>query len=135
MGSHCGLKQEKGVGMRLLPPRGVCKCVRASRGELYIGYFRSVSTDITSTHIDSLEELKDYMTLGPSLLLRRPRTSETPLWKMCILIERFSTSILKSREHTLDLCIPDDTTLCFLWHKSDNYLKLEHAKFNGDYLL
>lgn len=53
------LKQEKGVGMRLPPPKGVCKCVRASRGELYNGYFRSVSTDITSTHIDSLEELKD----------------------------------------------------------------------------
>lgn len=53
------VSNEKGVGMRLPPPRGVCKCVRASRGELYIRYFRSVSTDISSTHIDSLEELKD----------------------------------------------------------------------------
>lgn len=53
------VSNEKGVGMRLPPPRGVCKCVRASRGEHYIRYFRSVSTDISSTHIDSLEELKD----------------------------------------------------------------------------
>lgn len=98
------LKPEKGVGIRLSPPRDVCKCVRTSRGELCNRCCRSLSPDIIFTHIDPFfSRSESWGNTGALNTSKETQNFRDFTLENVDVNQRFSISILKSRDHTLDL--------------------------------